>query len=133
MPNDLVGASITWHHIQSFDARISLLERRMKLIAVSAPASQQWPSLLKRLKAASETRNRIVHGHVDQILPDWHFVVRPYDMDFTAILRNRHNNPAFHFNSERLKQEGASFLQLGQDLSAFSQSSFEHHPKHAGD
>ena len=53
--------SATFHHIQSFDSRLKLLNHCANLTLSPDPLAAQWRALYKRLVKLSARRNQIVH------------------------------------------------------------------------
>jgi len=127
-PDHLV--SVTWHHVQSFDSRLELLNRCLHFVFDRAD-NPAWKTLFKRLEKASKVRNLIVHSTYGVQVTDKGAKAfgRPFIHDSTAIIRKRANNPEYQFDASRLQAEGRAFEVLAVDLEMFRESTLEHRQK----
>lgn len=126
--DETVLPPISWYHIQSFDSKIELLRTVGKLQIKEAQQSE-WNDILSRLKAASLSRNAIVHGAQEE-QEDGAPYIRIHDLDIGAILKNRHKSPKYTFTVADLREKRLSFDQLAVDLNAIVKSCFPHAFEH---
>jgi len=120
--------SFNWHHIQSFDSRIQLLDGCAFLQMKEESFKDEWTPLRKRVEASSQVRNRIVHGAYGVDFKDGIGVPRisPSFMDASAVVRKRAGNPQHEFDRSRLMKEGAAFKALSHKLREFAETNFPH-------
>ncbi len=120
--------SVNWHNLQSFDARITLLERCAYFILDETTLDGEWKNLKKRLRKASEIRNAIVHSTFGTEVRDGIGTPRlaPSFLDATAIVKKRAMNPDFRFEQDRLRTEGMKFRRLSVDVLKFIDAHLSH-------
>lgn len=120
--------SVNWHNIQSFDARITLLERCVFFALDESIRNSEWKQLLKRLRKSSEIRNAIVHSTYGVEVRGGIGTPRlaPSFMDATAIVRKRAMNPDYRYDENRLATESRKFHDLSIDLRRFCESHLAH-------
>lgn len=113
--------SVNWHHIQSFDTKISLLDG-CAFFAVRDQFQDDWKSVHKLLVKAAKARNQIVHS-VFGMRHEGGVVTAQLGMshqDATALTRNRvHKNelrPEFIFDLDRLRKHQREFEVLSQKI-----------------
>ena len=116
--------SVSFHHIQSFDSRIQLLDRCAYFILPKGSVlSAKWVSLKKRLEGFTKQRNQIVHfayiiegGGSGGRVP----TLAPSHMNATFAISDRYKNPDFRYDTYRLQKLGYDFERFSRDeLSPF--------------
>jgi hypothetical protein len=120
--------SVNWHNVQSFDARITLLERCVYFVLPAETLDNEWKALKKAIRDASEQRNAIVHSTFGVEFRDGIGTPRlsPSYMDATAIVKKRAMNPSYVYGIERLQEEGEKFKALSYQIKGFAKLHFPH-------
>ena len=121
--------SVTWHHIQSFDTRLGLLNSCAHF-AVREDFRPDWKNLRGRLEKASKTRNSIVHSvfgvRVDDGIGAAYLTTSHFDS--TAIVRGKVNKnelrPEFIFDLARLARHMGEFEALSRKVLWFRALAF---------
>ncbi|MER8958891.1 hypothetical protein [Mesorhizobium sp. M0701] len=126
--------SVNWHNVQSFDARITLLERCIFFVLPVETRDNEWKDLKKAIREASEQRNAIVHSTFGVEFHDGVGTPRlsPSHMDATAIVKKRAMNPSYVYGIERLQEEGAKFKALSHQIKGFARLRFPHREEDGG-
>ena len=121
--------SVNWHHMQSFDTKISLLNA-CAFFAVPDEYKLDWQSIHKWLAKAAKARNQIVHS-VFGVRHEGGIVTAQLGMshqDATALTRNRvHKNelrPEFILDLERLRMHERDFEKLSHKVLWFRALAF---------
>nr|CAD6611011.1 hypothetical protein RKHAN_02357 [Rhizobium sp. Khangiran2] len=120
--------SVNWHSIQSFDNKITLLDR-CAMFAISRTAyADGWSPLVKRLRSASNERNIIAHSSImSRVLEDGipsPLYFGPSILDATAKIRGRLENSNHKYSAERLSDLAKKFETLVGDLVSFTETHF---------
>lgn len=114
--------SVAFHHIQSFDLRITLLDRCAYFALPNDSLRERWKALHKRLIANTENRNRIVHFAASYThSPQFNgYSLGPSHMNALYAIKDKWKNPDLKFDRERLQRMSYDFEQLGRDLGQFN-------------
>lgn len=122
--------SVNWHSIQSFDSKITLLDRCAVFAIPQEAYHGEWSPLLKRIRSASGERNVIAHGsimsRVEKTGEPSPLYFGPSILDATAKLRGRLENRHYEYSSERLSNVAETFNALSSDISSLTTSQFPH-------
>lgn len=130
--------SVNWHHIQSFDARLGLLDA-CAFFSLPDQFKAEWKTLFKTLKEACRVRNQIVHGAFGTVHKGkevWAQIGQSH-MDAMALVRNRvHNNelrPEFIIDLDKLAGHEREFHRLSQKVTTLRAHTFHNHGAEDGD
>lgn len=124
--------SFNWHHIQSFDSRIQLLDGCLFFQMKTTQFKDEWTPLKRKLEAKSKTRNRIVHGAYGVEFNGSRLGtprIGPSLMDASAVVKKRAGKPEHEFDQKKLKRESAAFKALSHELRKFAETHFPHADK----
>ncbi len=121
--------SASWHNIQSFDAKILLLDRCAAIAFEDDILKKEWKPIHKDLKDFSLTRNAVVHSIIlMRFESDGSFSTFYSNsiFDVTAKIKGRLNNPKYEFTEKRLKDIANDFENLAFRVKALSLNHFPH-------
>ncbi|THF52565.1 hypothetical protein [Allorhizobium terrae] len=121
--------SASWHNIQSFDAKIMLLDRCAAIAFEDDTLKNEWKPIYKDLKEFSLIRNAIVHSIIlMRFESDGSFSTFYSNsiVDVTAKIKGRLNNPKYEFTEERLKKLADDFESLASKIKALAIKHFPH-------
>ena len=125
--------SLSFHHIQSFNSRMCLLDSCFDLIFYGEQKNKkgrsktplnQWKALSKKAKKLSITRNRIVHWPVHTGMKEgMPFIdISPSFFDATAVIKKTAMNKDYQFDVLKLYRFSSDFKKLADDLREFRNS-----------
>jgi len=113
--------SVTFHHIQSFDSRISLLHRCAHFAIKDETMTKRWDDIRKRMTDQCNFRNRIVHftyseHHKDGITT---LMLKPSSFNAVYAIRDKWKNPDSEIQIHELVSARQDFRKLAGDLDVF--------------
>lgn len=113
--------SVVFHHIQSFESRVSMLDRCAYFAIQNDDLKKRWKDLRKRLENNSTNRNRIVHfsaGYTHS--PEFTgYSLGPSHFNALYAINDRWKSPDFRIDSRRLWRMRHDFGKLADDLREF--------------
>lgn len=121
--------SVNWHNIQSFDSKITLLDRCAFFALPDDVYEKEWTPIFKRMRDASAERNAIAHAAImSRVQPDFslftYFGASIFDA--TAKIRKRLENGKYEYDAARLRELSKSFNNLAAALDALTRLHFPH-------
>lgn len=122
--------SVAFHHIQSFQTALSLLDRCAYFALPNEDLRIRWKGekskpgergLHAQLSDQAAVRNRLVHFRYHTGVEDGKPVISlgPSFFDATYAINDRWKNPEFDIDLRRLRQAQRDFERLAKDLSQF--------------
>lgn len=126
---ELAMISASWHNIQSFDAKILLLDRCAKIAFDSDSYQAEWKPLHKRLKDSSLIRNSIVHSILVSRIESDNSISTFYSnsiFDVTADIRGRLNNPRYEFPEGKLIDISEDFSDIASNVKTMTLARYPH-------
>lgn len=122
--------SVNWYSTQSFDNKITLLDRCAMFAIPQDSYTAEWSPLVKRLRAASGERNVIAHSAImSRVLANGSaspLFFGPSILDATAKFRGRLENSHYEYNADRLSELAKTFKSLATDIASFTATHFPH-------
>ena len=122
--------SVIFHHIQSFESRVSLLHRCAFFAIPPGKMWDRWDALRKDLEKKTKIRNRLVHfsagyRHSSEFTG---YALTPSHFDATYAINDRWKNPEFQIDQWNLEKFGYEFCELARQIDEFK-TDIEHTAK----
>jgi len=133
------AASAVFYHIKNNKTRLEILDIAARLgLGLRSPKAKallsEWQALSKRLKSATDLRNKIAHSMVEDEITNMgcKFSLRPPGDDFSRFdpenpNRSRARAKSRAIDSSTVDGAASQFRQLSSDLNAFAARLFAYH------